>query len=103
MLDWHNKVVALGTDGAAVNLGSKEGVAAKLHHEISHLVTVRIHLCKCDDAIIKCVNGHSITRASGSCKLLALWGQYTVGSINHWPHKASSPKCLMLTPESPLA
>ena len=40
VLDWHNKVVALGTDGAAVNLGSKEGVAAKLHHDISHLVTV---------------------------------------------------------------
>ena len=49
VLDWHNKVhvVALGTDGVAVNLGSKEGIAAKLRHDISHLVTVLIHLCKC--------------------------------------------------------
>ena len=28
-------------------LGSKEGVAAKLRRDISHLVTVQIHLCKC--------------------------------------------------------
>ena len=47
VLDWHNKVVPLGTDGAAVNLGSKEGVAAKIRCDISHLVAVQIHLYKC--------------------------------------------------------
>ena len=40
VLDWRNKVVALGTDRAAVNLGSKDGVAAKIRCDNSHLVTV---------------------------------------------------------------
>ena len=58
VLDWRNKVVALGTDGAAVNLGSKDGVAAKLRRDISHLVTVHCIAHRLELGILNAIQQH---------------------------------------------
>ena len=40
MRDWKARLVGFGSDGAAVNLGSKSGVAARLKQEVEHLVSI---------------------------------------------------------------
>ena len=37
--DWRNKIVYLCADGASVNLGKDNGVAAKLRREVDYLIT----------------------------------------------------------------
>ena len=40
MRDWKARLVGFGSDGAAVNLGSKSGVAARLKQEVEYLVSI---------------------------------------------------------------
>ena len=63
--EWRDKTVFLCCDGAAVNVGRKNGVAAKLRDDVGHLVAVHcvahrleLGITKAikDDAKLQCLN-----------------------------------------------
>lgn len=41
--DWKSNLVAMGTDGASVMVGSKGGVAARIFEEINHPFPRGVH------------------------------------------------------------
>lgn len=40
IVDWKNKLVGLGTDGASVNIGVRGGLGVLLQNDIPHLIQV---------------------------------------------------------------
>ena len=56
--DWQEKLVFLCADGAAVNMGRKNGVAAKLRANVGHLVTVHCIAHRLELVVSKAIKGH---------------------------------------------
>ena len=57
--DWRAKVVFLCADGAAVNMGRVNGVAAKLRTEVGHLVAVHCIAHRLELGITKAIKGEA--------------------------------------------
>ena len=62
ILDWKENLVGFGSDGASVNLGSKNGVAALLKNDVPHLVSVHCLAHRLELAANNAIKGHQIMR-----------------------------------------
>ena len=75
MRDWKARLVGFGSDGAAVNLGSKSGVAARLKQEVEHLVSIHCTAHRLELGVVGAVKEHP-KMANLQEELVHLYDQY---------------------------
>ena len=73
--DWKARLIGFGSDGAAVNLGSKSGVAARLKQEVEHLVSIHCTAHRLELGVVGAVKEHP-KMANLQEELVHLYDQY---------------------------
>ncbi|KAJ8352273.1 hypothetical protein SKAU_G00237490 [Synaphobranchus kaupii] len=56
--DWKERLVGFSSDGAAVNVGCRNGVAARLQQEVNHLVSIHCVAHRLELGVVRAIKTH---------------------------------------------
>ena len=86
--EWRQKVVAIGTDGASVNMGKNNGVIQRLRNDIPHLVGIHCMAHRLELSLNDAAKAVTMQRTTNQT-LLSLYLFYHNSSLNRSNLKAS--------------